>query len=352
MVSVACIDVRIVLRYKYKRNKGESMEQEGKKQENAGQENKKQNTLNDNIWDIIFKAILQEMPQMTLPLINEVFHENYGIDAEIIPLNNEFYNVDGSKVVSDTAFLVEKMLYHFECQFSNDKEMAFRMFEYDFHIALAGTKGEKRIDEIFFPKSCVVYITTNKNNPQKLSMKVKFPNGEFIYEVPTVRVHDYSFESIGKKKLLIFLPYMALRYSQKLKNKKPPTTEEIKQFYREMISTLETAYNDKVIGQWEYNMLLEMIKDVEERIFYNYPEIREEVDPMVTHLLNLESLKMRDETEQLKRELEQQKQKAEQAAKQASLSSIETMKKLGFTLTEEQIQEILKHAMEAQETGE
>lgn len=187
-------------------------------------------------------------------------------------------------------------------------------------------------------------------------MKVKFPNGEFIYEVPTVRVHDYSFESIREKKLLIFLPYMALRYSQKLKNKKPPTTEEIKQFYREMISTLETAYNDKVIGQWEYNMFLEMIKDVEERIFYGYPEIREEVDPMVAHLLNLESLKMRDETEQLKRELEQQKQEAErqkqeaerqkQKAEQASLSSIETMKKLGFTLTEEQIQEILKHVME------
>lgn len=36
MVSVVCIDVGIVLRYKYKRNKGESMEQEGKKQENAG----------------------------------------------------------------------------------------------------------------------------------------------------------------------------------------------------------------------------------------------------------------------------------------------------------------------------
>ena len=83
MVSVACIDVRIVLRYKYKRNKGESMEQEGKKQENAGQENKKQNTLNDNIWDIIFKAILQEMPQMTLPC-HTCFY--------IVCLGNQFMN--------------------------------------------------------------------------------------------------------------------------------------------------------------------------------------------------------------------------------------------------------------------
>lgn len=282
---------------------------------------------------------------MVLPLINEAFHEDYGMDTEIIPLNNEFYNADGSKVISDTSFLVNKMLYHFECQFSNDREMAFRMFEYDFQIALSDTKREKRIDEFIFPKSSVVYITANKNNPQKLGMKVKFPNGEFLYEVPTIRVHDYPFESISKKKLLIFLPYMALRYPQKLKNKKLPTTEEIKQFYNEMISILQTAYNDKVIGQWEYNLLLEMIKDVEERIFHNYPEIKKEVDPMVANLLNYESVKM-------KREIERQRKRAEQAARQAVLSNVETAKKFGITFTDEQIQEMLNQALKQQESDE
>lgn len=101
---------------------------------------------------------------------NEAFQENYDADIDIISLNNEFYNADGSKVVSDTAFLVNNMLYHFECQFSNDKEMAFRMFEYDFHLAMSDTKREKRMDEFVFPKSCVVYITTNKNNPKKLGI--------------------------------------------------------------------------------------------------------------------------------------------------------------------------------------
>ena len=281
------------------------------------------------------------MPQTVLPLINEAFHEEYGMDAEIIPLNNEFYHADGSKVVSDTSFLVDEMLYHFECQFSNDKEMAFRMFECDFHIAMSGTKGEKRIDEIVFPKSCVVYITTNKNNPQKLNMKIIFPNGEFIYEVPTLRVHDYSLESIGKKRLLIFLPYMALRYPQKLKNKKPPTKEEIKQYYSEMISVLKMAYNDNVIKQWEYNFLLEMIRKAEKRVFHDYPEIEEEVDSMVANLLNSESLKMRDELKA-----------AKQTAEQVSLSTIETMKKLGYNITEEQIQEILKQVMEQQKLKE
>ena len=309
------------------------------------QENKGQENLKDNIWDIMFKVILQEMPQMAIPLINEAFHENYGMDVEIVSLNNEFYNADGSKSVSDTSFLVDEMLYHFECQFSNDREMAFRMFEYDFHIAMLGTKGEKRIDELVFPKSCVVYITTNKNNPTKLNMKIIFPNGEFIYEVPTLRVHDYSFENIRKKNLLIFLPYMALRFPQKLKNKKTPTIEVIKQFYDEMINVLGTAYNDNVIEQWEYNLLLEMIKNVEERIFHDYPEIKEEVDSMVAEFLNYESLRMKKEFDQKIRELEEQKK---ETAKLAALSSIEAVKQFGITLTEEQKREMLKCALEQQ----
>lgn len=99
------------------------------------QENGNRRNTDGNIWDMIFKTLLQEMPQMVLPLINEAFHENYAMNAQIISLNNEFYNADGSKVVSDTSFQVNHKLYHFECQFSNGMEMAFRMFEYDFHIA-------------------------------------------------------------------------------------------------------------------------------------------------------------------------------------------------------------------------
>lgn len=60
------------------------------------QENGKQEKRNDNIWDMVFKTILQVMPRMVLPLINEAFQEDHAMDAEVIPLNNEFYNADAS----------------------------------------------------------------------------------------------------------------------------------------------------------------------------------------------------------------------------------------------------------------
>ena len=102
----------------------------------------------------------------------------------------------------------------------------------------------------------------------------------------------------------------------------------------------------------EDNMLLEMIKNVEECIFNDYPAIKKEVKPMVANILNLETIKMRDEAERQKKEAVKQatEQTAKIAARQASLSSIETIKKFGISLTDEQIQEILNNAVEQQES--
>lgn len=287
----------------------------------------------DNIWDRIFKTLILQMPEMFLPLINEVFDEKYDDTAVITFLNNEFYNKDGSKVVSDTALMVNHMIYHFECQFSNDKEMAFRMFEYDFQIGLSDSKRTKSIDEFDFPRSCVVYITANTNNPQILKLKVNFPNGNFIYEVPTIRVQDYPLEKIGKKNLLIFLPYLVLKYPKKLKNKKPPTKEEIVKFYQEMLELLETAYNDSVIDIQEYNIILEAMREAEQRVFNDYMDIKREVDDMVSNTLELKSIKMRDEAV---------KKAANEAVKENNKNIKEKLKMLG--LPEEQIQEVLEYA--------
>lgn len=114
--------------------------------------------------------------------------------------------------------------------------------------------------------------------------------------MPTIRVQDYSLESIGKKELLIFLPYLVLRYPNKLKNKKPPTKEEIVKFYQEMLGLLETAYNGSVINIQEYNTILEAMREAEQRVFKDYADIKKEVDNMVSNTLELKSIKMRDET--------------------------------------------------------
>ena len=48
------------------------------------------------IFDDVFRTIAQKMPQLLIPLINEVFHTNYSEDTDFGQLRNEHYRLDHS----------------------------------------------------------------------------------------------------------------------------------------------------------------------------------------------------------------------------------------------------------------
>lgn len=248
----------------------------------------------DNIWDRTFKVMLLRCPRLFLPLIETVFQMKYD-ERDITLLNNEYYNEDGSKMISDTVLLIKDMTYHFECQFTNDKEMAFRMFGYDFQIGLSDSKRVGTLTEVNFPKSCVVYITVNDKNPKELELKVNFQDGFYNYKVPAIRVKDYPIEKIDDADLFIFLPYMVLKFSQRVKNKVPPSKEEILCSFQEELDLLDRAYKDNRITNLEYNVLLGLIKETEQHALKDCEEIKKEVTDMVANLIDLKCLKIYDE---------------------------------------------------------
>lgn len=132
--------------------------------------------------------MLQEQPALFIPLINMVFEKQYERDVSITCINTEAYNKDKSKIMSDIAFLIGDISYYFECQYSDDKTMAFRMFEYDFHIALTDAKRVNNFTEFDFPGSCVFYIVPKESIPKELNMKINFSNGSYDYKVPVIRL--------------------------------------------------------------------------------------------------------------------------------------------------------------------
>lgn len=59
-------------------------------------------TLHNTIYDDVFRTIVDKMPKLLIPVINEVFHTDYSQNEEIDFLKNENYSTDG-KVVTDTC---------------------------------------------------------------------------------------------------------------------------------------------------------------------------------------------------------------------------------------------------------
>lgn len=177
---------------------------------------------NDKIFDSAFRTMLEKMPQLMIPLINEAFHTHYTAEDLKLQLKNEHVDVVGGMNRStDSLLYVGDKRYHLECQKNPDSTMAIRMFEYDVAIALQSSRELHSGGnyEIVFPESCVLYLTHNKSIGDTVSIPVRFSDGYVHqYKVPVVKAQSYSSDDIFSKKLHVLLPYYILRYEKLLKN--------------------------------------------------------------------------------------------------------------------------------------
>lgn len=73
-----------------------------------------------NMLDEIFAGLLslQKMPELIVPVLNEIFGTNYPLDVPLEQLRNEHQTLNGEKLLIHTSELEKG--YHFECQSTGD----------------------------------------------------------------------------------------------------------------------------------------------------------------------------------------------------------------------------------------
>ena len=91
--------------------------------------------MNNTIFDDVFRTMIEKMPYLAVPLINEVFHTSYPENVPIVQLRNEHQQENG-EIITDSCLKIAGKLYHIECQSVDDTTMAIRMIEYDFSKAI------------------------------------------------------------------------------------------------------------------------------------------------------------------------------------------------------------------------
>ncbi len=168
------------------------------------------------IFDDVFRTMLERMPQLVIPVINEIFHTSYSEDEPIEQYRNEHHTKSG-ELITDSYLGICDKLYHLECESRPKGNMSIRMIEYDFAIALENAEQTDDIYEINFPHSCVLYLRHTMRTPDVLTVKVNLPDGRhFLYHTPTVKLQEYTKEEIFQKRLLFFLPFYIMRYEKDL----------------------------------------------------------------------------------------------------------------------------------------
>lgn len=255
--------------------------------------------MNNTIFDDVFRTMIEKMPYLAVPLINEVFHTSYPEDVKITQLRNEHQQKDG-EIITDSCLLIGKKMYHIECQSTDDTTMAIRMIEYDFAIAVENEEKQGRRYRIEFPRSCVLFLRNSGNTPDYLEADVIFPDGKtHVYSIPAIKMADYTKDHIFEKNLLMLLPFYIMRYEKKKYDmrKNPELLQVLLNEYDEIRMNLEKELTET--GKAElYTNLTKLIVKIADHIFEKEENIRKGIgDVMGGKVLELESERLKAEGE-------------------------------------------------------
>ena len=140
-----------------------------------------------NIYDGVFRTILNDRRKLIIPVINEIFNESYTGEEEIRFFPNEHFMDQQDEAdrerITDTNFTVygnTPKKYHIECESSlPDGKIMIRLLEYDAQIALDEGEIMKETLVVTFPNTAVLYLRTYKKTPDKMKYVIITPGERY-----------------------------------------------------------------------------------------------------------------------------------------------------------------------------
>ncbi len=248
-----------------------------------------------NIYDGAFRTILNDCRQMIIPVINEIFKEDY-TGNEIIEFHpNEHFieqqDAANQERITDTNFIIygkKKKKYHLECESSlPDGRMTIRLFEYDAQIALDEGEVVNETLTVTFPNTAVLYLRNYKKTPDKMRYVIKTPGGTVEYDVPIMKVQEYTLEDIFSKDLLLLIPFYIFSHEKNFKvyNSDEQRLAELKAEYRSILERLDQLEQEGIIGAFDKRTIIELSGDVIREIAQKYENVQKGIGGMMSGAL-------------------------------------------------------------------
>ena len=168
-------------------------------------------------YDDSFRTLLTDCKRLIVPLVNEMFGENWQETENVELYQNEVFITTGAdeKRITDSNFTIgNSRRYHIECQSTEDGSMIVRMFEYDTQLALENREFTSNILTVQFPDSAIVSLRHTQNTPEHMTVKVLTPGGKVSYTVPVLKVKRYTIHELFEKKLFFLIPFHIFVYEK------------------------------------------------------------------------------------------------------------------------------------------
>ena len=250
-------------------------------------ERQKMETINTP-YDDTFRTLLQDCPELVVPLINELFGTNYTGREVVVSNENEIFlrNPEGKKEkrVTDSNLTLISLKgiskrYHLECQSTADGTMEIRMWEYDAQIALRNKEYRDGVLYVNFPDSAVIYLRSNSNTPDELKICICVGKKEIFYEIPILKVKNYTLNEIFDKQLWMLIPFYIFRYEKEFRkiNGDEERLRSLRMEYEKVAARLNQECQSGRMKPITGGALCELANNVVEKLASKYDNVEKEV---------------------------------------------------------------------------
>lgn len=237
-------------------------------------------------YDDVFRTLMNDCTGLPIPIVNEVFGENYTGKEEVEFLPNEHFisppGTDTKEKITDSCFRIrgtKDKKYHIECQSTADNNMTIRMFEYDSQIALDDGEIVNGKLIVTFPHSAVVYLRHNARTPDALTVEINTPGGSISYRVPVMKTQTYTIKDIFDRNLLFLIPFYIFSHESRFKEYETDE-EKLRQLcseYESILKRLTDLCEAGEISEYVKCTLVDMSKKVIENIAMKYANVKKGV---------------------------------------------------------------------------
>ena len=237
-------------------------------------------------YDDVFRTMLVDCSKLVIPVINEMFGEEYTGEEEIRFRQNEHYEgqQDGQleKIITDSSFQIigkTTKSYLFECQSTADSSMLIRLFEYATQIALDSHTMKRNRMIVEIPHSALLFLRSTENTPTRMTIEMRTPGGNVEFDVPVMKVKDYTIDEVFEKELFFLIPFYIFIYESKFKKMEEAGEglEELRKDYQRIFDSLDEAAEKGQISAFTRKTIMEMSNKVLEKIAVKYGKVMEGV---------------------------------------------------------------------------
>ena len=244
-------------------------------------------------YDDAFRTLMVKCPTLMLPLVNEAFHEKYELREKVSVFHNEFFvgNRHQKERITDSHIGIGDKRYHAECQSSTDGTITVRIFEYDAQIAAENAQVEKGKAAFTFPHSVLLYLRCPMDTPGKIQVSLRVPNGYIAYDIPVLKVPEYTSDEIINKELYFLIPFHIFAYEKELEkiNGIAEKLEDLLHIYKRFAEVLQQKVKEGRLTEYERQVIRDMTVKVADSLAAKWDNIEEGVkDIMGGEILELE----------------------------------------------------------------